>query len=57
MCKVISISLYLDQDRMSFEVTKLNDILNDYSVDTSILSIISGLKSHSKDNNENSKKI
>ena len=30
------------------------DKLNDYSVETSILSIIGGLKSHSIDNNDNS---
>ena len=46
--------IYLDEDRMSFEVTKLMEKLNDYSVDTSILSIIAGLKSHSIENNDNS---
>ena len=48
--------IYLDEDRMSFEVTKLMDklLFNDYSVETSILSIIGGLKSHSIVNNDNS---
>ena len=45
--------IYLDEDTMSFEVTKLMEKLNDYSVNTSILSIIGSLKSHSIDNNDN----